>query len=77
MYVTVKQVDVKGDTYTYRFSRGSDHGLLELDASTKNITVLQAMDTADGTANFFRARAAILRELAEGVIPYETFFASA
>lgn len=77
MYVTAKQVEKKGDTYIYMFSYGSEHGLLELDISTRNIKILKAMECRDGMQHFFRARAAILRDLKDGIIPEETFFASA
>jgi len=76
MYVTVKRINRNDDVYTFIFECDSEHGILELDASIGKIELIKPMEGRNGNQNYFRARSAILRELAKGIVPIETFFAS-
>ncbi|MDO9178500.1 MAG: hypothetical protein Q7U16_09235 [Agitococcus sp.] len=77
MYVTLKQVHHAGSIYLFEFECDSRIGIIELNMETQNVSLVRQMDGNTGSQNYFRARAAILRELKNGNIPTETCFASA
>ena len=76
MYVYIKLILQNDNYYLYQFQSREQTGLLAYNAANQEVTLVQAMQGSNAMQHYFRARAAILREVSKGHIPQETCFAS-